>query len=183
VQYDPIEVEIRPSASQLARMRAYLDGNDAPIAVAVRREGSDTVSEGRITGLGPAFEETTNTLPVRATIPNGDRALVPGQFARVTARLGAERALLVPTKALVTDQNARAVYRVGEDGTVEVVAVEAGREHEGRTVVEGELSPGERIVVGNLQSVRPGRRVEPLDEGEDRNGRQASAGGGEEAGR
>jgi RND family efflux transporter MFP subunit len=178
VQYDPIEVEIRPSADQLARMRAYLEANDAPIVVRVRREGSDAVSEGEISGLGPAFEESTNTLQVRATVPNDDRALIPGQFARVTADLGAERETLVPTKALVTEQNQRALYRLGEDDAVEVVRVRAGREHEGRTVVEGGVEPGDRIVVGNLQSVRPGATVKPVEEGD---GRRARAEGGGEA--
>ncbi|MGF1553761.1 MAG: efflux RND transporter periplasmic adaptor subunit [Paracoccaceae bacterium] len=175
VQYDPIEVEIQPSAGELARMRERLEGGGS-IPVEIRREGDDTVFEGRISGLGPAFAVSTNTLPVRATVPNGERLLIPGQYARVGLRLGADTVRLVPTRALVTDQNARALYRVREDDTIEVVPVEAGAEHDGRTAVTGEIEPGDRVAVGNLQSLRPGMAVAPAEAGEgDR--RRASTGG------
>jgi multidrug efflux pump subunit AcrA (membrane-fusion protein) len=135
VEYDPIEVEFRPSASQLADLAAFRERTGQPIPVTVRLE-----------------------------LDNADRALVPGQFARVTAHLGEREALLVPTKGLIANLDQRAVYRIA-DGTVEVVSVRTGDQVDDRTVVSGPLSPGERIVTGNLQSVRPGQPVTVRDDG------------------
>jgi RND family efflux transporter MFP subunit len=178
VAHDPIEVEFRPSAPELAQLRAVLERSGDPIPVTVRLEGDDAAHRGRIFAVGPAFEDDTNTIPVRAELDNSDRALVPGQFARVRADLGERSALLVPTEALVANLDQRAVYRIA-DGTVEAVPVETGEIVGRRTVVTGDLAAGDRVVTGNLQSVRPGRPVSVTDGAA---GAQARARGGGKAG-
>jgi len=161
VEYDPVEVEFRPSAEQLARLRARL-AETGGVAVRVRLDGDPAVYTGEITALGAAFEEATNTIPVRAELANPERRLVPGQFARVTADLGERPVLLVPSAALVTHQDQRALYRLDAEGRVEVVPVTAGRTRGERTAVAGELAAGDRVVAGKLQRVRPGMTVRPL---------------------
>jgi RND family efflux transporter MFP subunit len=165
VEYDPMEVEFRPSAEQLARLRARL-AETGGVAVRVRLDGDPEVYGGEIDALGAAFEDATNTIPVRAELANPERRLVPGQFARVTAALGERPVLLVPSEALVTHQDQRALYRVDAEGRVEVVPVTAGRTQGERTAVAGELAAGDRVVAGKLQRVRPGTTVRPLGDGQ-----------------
>lgn len=177
VEYDPVEVEFRPSAPQLAEMSDWLERSGDAISVSVALESGETAGEGEIAALGPAFERTTNTIAVRAELPNPDSDLVPGQFVRVTARLGAREALTVPSEALVVNQDRRAVYRISGDGTAEIVPVETGAEADGRTVVRGALAAGERIATGRLQALRPGIAVEPVEPAGD----GPAAGGGRAA--
>lgn len=167
VAYDPLEAEFRPSAGQLVELRARM-AEAGSVTVRVRLDGDPEVYTGQVTALAAAFDGTTNTIAVRAELANPERRLIPDQFARVTAELGERAALLVPTEALVTHQNERAVYRLSDEGRVEVVPVTAGRERGERTVVAGELEAGDSIVVGKLQTVRPGMKVRPLgtDEGQ-----------------
>ena len=165
VEYDPMEVEFRPGAEQLARLRTRL-AETGGVAVRVRLDGDPEVYGGEISALGAAFEDATNTIPVRAELANLERRLVPGQFARVTAALGERPVLLVPSEALVTHQDQRALYRVDAAGRVEVVPVTAGRTQGERTAVAGELAAGDRVVAGKLQRVRPGTTVRPLDDGQ-----------------
>lgn len=166
VQHDPIEVEFRPSAGELARLRARLAESAEPIRIVVRREDGSRAGVGEISGVGPAFDAATNTIAVRATLPNAGRALVPGQFVRVTAELGARERLAVPTAALIVNQNRRALFRLGPEGKAEVVPVETGPEIDGLTAVRGDLAAGDRIVASNLQAVRPGRPVAPPADGD-----------------
>ena len=93
---------------------------------------------------------------------------------RGCARLGTEAALTVPTTALITAQNERALYRIGEDNRATVVAVKTGREIRGRTVVMGALSAGDRIVTGNLQAVRPDASVKPAESSTSAQGTKAA---------
>jgi RND family efflux transporter MFP subunit len=163
VQVDPIEVEVQPSAGQLADLRSARAARGAPVPIRVRVEGDDKVHEGTIDGIGQEFDPATNTLAVRAVIANPQRTLVPGQFARVSADLGTRAHLTVPTRALVTSQNTRAVFRLTKENRIELITVETGPEHDGRTAVEGALARGDRVAVGKLQSLRPGQSVQPAD--------------------
>lgn len=162
IQYDPIAVEFRPSAAELAAIDAATAATDAPLPLRLELEGRDEPVTGELLGRDAAFEVTTNTVRMRGEVANADHALVPGQFARVTLQLGERRELTVPTEALITDQTRRAVYRVSEDNRAEVVPVETGATVDGRVAVAGALRPDDRIIVGNLQAVRPDAPVQPM---------------------
>jgi len=165
VEYDPIEVEFRPSAEQLAQLQSALDERGT-VPVEVRLDGDPETHSGEISGLGAAFDGDTNTIPVRAALANADRKLVPGQFAAVTTALGERPALLVPTRALVANQDQRALYRIDGEGRVEIVPVTTGLKRDERTAVEGDLVAGDHIAVGKLQMLRPGMKVRAIDGGE-----------------
>jgi RND family efflux transporter MFP subunit len=177
VQYDPLEVEIRPSAPQLARMRRVLDAGEGPIGLEVRLEDGTRAGAAELAGIAPAFERDTNTIAVRARMANPDRALVPGRFVRVEARLGAARALTVPAEALIVSQAERAVLRIGPEGRVEAVPVETGDTVDGRTVVAGPIAAGDRVAVDRLQAIRPGMTVAPEPAGDAPAGPEDGAGG------
>lgn len=104
----------------------------------------------------------TGTLRVRGVFPNADGALSPGYFARVKVPVSApHNAVLVSDRALDSDQGQKILYVVGQDKVVGVRPVRVGALHDGlREIVEG-LKPGERVIVGGLQLVRPGATVEP----------------------
>ena len=105
----------------------------------------------------------TGTILLRAVLPNPDRVLTPGLFARVRAPIGKPRQrLLVPELALQTDQRGRSVLVVRADHTVEqrVVVPGAGQEG-GLIVIESGLTADDWVVVNGLQRARPGSKVEP----------------------
>ena len=72
-----------------------------------------------------------------------------------------EDALLVPERALGTDQAGRYLLVVGKDNVVEYRAVKVGTEVGDLRVVEGKIGPDDRVVVDGLQRARPGLKVEP----------------------
>jgi len=107
----------------------------------------------------------TGTIRARAVVPNPDRVLTPGLFARVQLAAGAQRsALLVDDKAVLTDQDRKYVYVVGDDGTAQRRDIEPGRIVDGLRVVDRGLSPHDRVIVHGVQKVfMPGMPVQAVE--------------------
>jgi membrane fusion protein, multidrug efflux system len=104
----------------------------------------------------------SGTVRVRAVFDNKDGMLMPGQFARV--RMGQSKttpALLINERAVGTDQNKKFVMVVGPDNKVGYREVSLGGSANGLRIVTSGLNPGERIVVGGLQRIRPGSLIDP----------------------
>jgi multidrug efflux system membrane fusion protein len=65
----------------------------------------------------------------------------------------ASRALLVDDKAVLTDQDRKYVYVVGEDGRARRKDIQLGRRVEGLRMVQSGLSPGDKVIVHGVQKV------------------------------
>ncbi len=111
----------------------------------------------------------TGTLRVRAEILNPRIPLTPlymlspGQFVRVRMPIGPPRdAILVPEKALGSDQGQKFVYVVKDDNTVERRNVRVGQQYgQSRVVEDGMLKLTDRVIVDGLLRVRAGVEVNP----------------------
>ncbi len=135
------------------------------------------------------IDPTTGTLQVRGVINNplpqqGPRTFAPGMFLRVRLPIGKEHpALLAPQAAIGTDQGQKYVLVVNADNTVEYRPINVGEVQAGGMQVvipqqivrdekggvrlaqadekgEDSLTENDRIIVGGLQRVRPGMKVE-----------------------
>lgn len=107
----------------------------------------------------------TGTILLRGELPNPDRLLVPGLFARVRVPVGGPRPrLLVPEVALSADQRGPYLLVVGPDDRVARRAVRPGASLEGRAVIEEGLASDDWVIVNGLQRARPGTKVEPVRE-------------------
>lgn len=110
------------------------------------------------TGVDPG----TGTIRVRGVFPNPDGVIVPGLFVRVRVPIGRQKdALLVPERALGTDQSGNYLLVVGKEDLVEYRAVKAGAQVEEMRVVTGHIGPEDRVVVDGLMRARPKMKVTP----------------------
>ena len=71
----------------------------------------------------------------------------------------ARDAVLVPERAIGTDQTKKFVYVVGADGRPQFREVRLGALIDGMRVVQGGVKAGENVVVDGLQRVMPGMPV------------------------
>jgi multidrug efflux system membrane fusion protein len=119
--------------------------------------------EGQLEFVDNQLDSRTGSVRMRALLPNRDRSLAPGLFARVQLGAGdaTTRAVLVSDRAVSTDQSRKFVYVIGADNKAEYRAVTLGPLVDGLRIVREGLRPGERIVVNGLQRVRPGAPVAP----------------------
>jgi multidrug efflux system membrane fusion protein len=106
-------------------------------------------------------DPTTGTIKLKATFQNASGALWPGQFVRVTLKLGElPGATLVPNQAVQSGQDGTFVYVVKADSRVDVRPVTAGQRVGEETVIEKGVQPGETVVTEGTLRLVPGARVQ-----------------------
>ncbi|MDB6025345.1 MAG: mexE [Verrucomicrobiales bacterium] len=102
-------------------------------------------------------DPNTGTMRARGVFPNEDHSLSPGFFARLRIPgSGKYPALLLPDRALGSDQAQKFVYVVNAEKKVEFRSVKIGPIIDGLRVVKEGLKPGESVIVEGLTRVRPG---------------------------
>jgi RND family efflux transporter MFP subunit len=118
--------------------------------------------EGVIDFVDNRVDAETGTLRLRGVVSNSERLLSPGLFVRVRVQVGRPySALLVPERALGSDQGQKFLYVVSDSDEATQRQVKVGSLHDGLRVVTQGLEPGEKIIVSGLQRVRSGMRVDP----------------------
>ncbi len=119
--------------------------------------------EGEVDFVDNALDPATGTIRARAIVPNPDGLFTPGLFARVRL-LGESKkdALLINEQAVLTDQDRRYVYVVGDKNSAERRDVKLGPRVEGLLVVESGLKPGDRVIINGMRKIFfPGQPVNP----------------------
>jgi len=135
----------------------------APLAIGLETE-TGYPHAGVINFRDNRVESETGTVLVRGTLPNPDRKLVPGLFARIQVPVGRPKPrLLVPETSLAADQRGRYVLVVDTDDTVEQrpVQIEMNLEHRGFVPIREGLTATDQVIVSGLQRARPGTKVTP----------------------
>lgn len=121
----------------------------------------DFPHRGLIDFASAAVNASTGTARLRAVFENADHALSSGLFVRIQIPVSKPyEALLIPERALSTDQNVKFVYVVGDDGVANRRVVELGRREGDLRVITSGLAKGDRVITKGMQRVKPGQKVE-----------------------
>ena len=146
------------------RLRVAVPERDAQAVrvnqeVQVTVEGDTTSYAGRVVRLSPAIDEASRTLMVEAEVPNPSGLLRPGSFANASiVSSDSDRAVIVPTSALVTFAGVDKVLSV-KDGKVVEKRVTVGRRNAERIEIVSGLVAGDPVIAkpGNLVEGTPVR--------------------------
>lgn len=176
VSQDPMYVIFSvPVRTALAlRERMARDGGFDSLKVRVRLpDGRLYEHAGKLNFLNNSVAGSTDTLTMRATIPNpivfqakgatgASRELVDGEFVTVLLE-GAKpvEVLTVPRSALLSDQSGDYVYVVDAQSKAEQQHVKLGQSTPTLAVITNGLKAGQTVIVDGLQRVRPGQPVSP----------------------
>ena len=164
VSQDPMHVYFDVDERTLLRLRRLHRERKAPAPADARMpvllalaDEQGYPHQGVIDFADNRLDPDTGTLRVRAVFPNHDGLLSPGLFVRIRVPIGGPRkALLVPDRAVGTDQGLKFVYVVDGQDKVEYRHVTVGPlQEDGLRVIETGVRPAERVIVGGLQRVRP----------------------------
>ena len=116
--------------------------------------------QGELTFINNTVDETTGTILLKATFPNENSVLWPGQFVNVTLTLSdLTNIVVVPSQAVQTGQNGEYIYVVKSDRTVEERPVTIGITYQDETVVQSGLKAGETVVTDGQLRLTPGAKV------------------------
>ena len=116
---------------------------------------------GKIDFVTPNIDTTTGTIKVRATFPNANKQIRPGQFLRLVVEgLTSPNAFNVPQAAVMQGANGSYVYRVNAENKVETVNVRTGlMTQDNNWIIEEGLNAGDKIITKGLVKVRPDMEV------------------------
>jgi RND family efflux transporter MFP subunit len=128
----------------------------------VLSDGSTFPYEGSFLLADRQVDANTGTIRVVGSFPNPNNLLRPGQFGRVLAEMGTQKAaLLVPQRAVTELQGSYQLAVVGPDNKVTMRPVKVGPNIGKLLIIQDGLKPQERVVVEGLQKVKDGTLVTP----------------------
>ena len=170
LQLDPIYVVANLSEQDLLKVRAnlgqrrlsYAELVNIPVEVGIEN-GTNYPYRGTIQYVAPGIDPQTGTLLVRGILRNPNRTLLPGFFVRIRLPKGKviSEALLVPDRAVQTDQGGRYLLIVNGDDVIEQRYVKLGELSGEFRVISSGLNADDRVVVGDLWRAAPGLKVTP----------------------
>jgi RND family efflux transporter MFP subunit len=121
--------------------------------------------KGYIESFDNRVDANTGSIMLRSVFANDDGRIVPGLFARIRVPLSDRHpAMLVPERAVGTDQAQKYVLTLTSSNTVAYHSVQLGPSVGGNRIVRSGLSTGDKIIVNGMERIRPGMPVIPQEE-------------------
>lgn len=154
-QITPVKLMINVSESLFKEVKK---GMDVSLKLDVY---GDEVFHGKVSLVYPTIDPTTRTFPVEITIPNGDRRVRPGMFARVTMSFGTADRVVAPDRSIIKQAGSgdRYIY-VYKDGRVSYNKVELGRRMGDEYEIVSGVEDGDRVVVTGQNRLNNGMEVD-----------------------
>lgn len=156
-QITPVDVEFAVPESQLAELH---NAKKIPVT-AMPQGGGAPIATGVLSFVDNAIDQQTGTITLKATFPNTNRALWPGQFVNVSAVLSQHpNSVVVPAQAVQTGQKGQYVYVVKSDNGVEMRPVRVGQSVDQFSVIDKGVAAGETVVTDGQLRLTPKSKVE-----------------------
>jgi multidrug efflux system membrane fusion protein len=158
-QLDPVAVFFTLPEEELPRVSKELAKRKLTVE-AYARDGTTKLGEGEVLLVDNQINQQTATIRLKATLRNPDRQLWPNQFVKARMLLRTqERALVIPSEAIVRGPKGSIVYVIGKDDTVKPRPVEIDAVEGDITIVRSGLEAGERVVTEGQNQLKPGAKV------------------------
>ncbi len=139
--------------------------------------------EGELTFIDNTVNTQTGMILLKATFPNKDRFLWPGQYVNVAMTLTVEKGkTVVPTTAVQLSQAGKYAFVVKQDNTAEYRTVVTERTRGDETIVAKGISPGETVVTDGHLKLKNGFPTEIRESLSTGHNKPAAGGGASGAG-
>lgn len=158
-EIQPVKISLALPQSDLPRIQAQLTRpGGLTIAMNMRDQGGEDIKV-PVNFVSNAVAGTTGTIELRASYPNTDMKLVPGQLVDATVMLSQiPNALVVPREAVNTGPDGLFVYVV-KDGVADQRPVTLQFDDGVNDAVDGNLKAGEQVITDGQLRVLPGAKV------------------------
>ena len=166
-QVDPIWVDFTLSENDMLGLRTDRDKgflklppNDAYVVEVIQADGALFPQKGKITFANASYNPQTGTFLLRASLPNPETRLRPGQFVRVRVS-GAERlnAILVPQAAVLQGAKGHFVVLVDKESKAQIRPVQVGPWYGDDWFITGGLQAGDVVATDGVARLTPGAAV------------------------
>ncbi len=152
---EPVRVAVTLPQQLLPILKERMREGGTKLLITVPGEHGATLT-GAVDFVGDAVDPLSGTIAVRATVPNTDHSLVPGQFVTASLVLETLRGVIsVPFEAINTGQHGAYVYIVDKDKKAQVRNVEVLYADGKLAALGGEIEPGDTVVVDGQLRLAP----------------------------
>jgi multidrug efflux system membrane fusion protein len=159
-QITPIYVSFSVPEQELANIQKFKASGELHVSALSSQSGARQAA-GALTFIDNKVNTATGTILLKASFPNHDHSLWPGQFVDVVLTLTTEKnRTVVPQQAVQTGQQGQFVFVIKEDKTAEVRQVTVARTYENWAIIEKGVQPGEQVVIDGQLRLAPGVKVE-----------------------
>ena len=134
---------------------------EEPLTVWVSLPGDTSkTGGGTLTFIDNAVDTATGTILLKATFPNEEHTLWPGQFVNVGLVMGTlTGAVTVPSSAVQLSQKGTYLYVIMPGDTADIRSVVTGAVFDETTVIERGVRAGDIVVVDGMSRLRQGSKV------------------------
>jgi len=170
-QTNPMYLNITQSASELQRLRKQASQNggnakDVPVTV-ILDDGTELGARGKLLFSDVTVDPSTGQVTLRATVPNADNALLPGQYVRVRiAQAQIPNGIVVPQQAVTRGgPQGDTLMVIGADNKPAQRTVKIASQQGSNWIVTEGLKEGERVMVDGFQKLQmlpPGTPVKAV---------------------
>jgi multidrug efflux system membrane fusion protein len=133
---------------------------DGALAVfAYDQENRLRLGEGQLELIDNQIDQTTGSVRLKASFKNDDYKLWPGEFVNAWLRLRIRTGPVVPDSVVQSGPDGPYAFAIRDDNSVEIRPLKVAASHQGRSLIEAGLKPGDRVVVDGQYRIRPGLHV------------------------
>jgi multidrug efflux system membrane fusion protein len=156
----PTTVEFTVPQNSLGKViQRFNSGTKLPVTV-FNSDNSKQIAAGSLYAISNQMATSTGTVTLRAQFANDDEALFPNEFVNVNLLVDTlQKAVLVPTPAVLSGAPGDYVYLVNADQTVSVHKVTPGPSDGTNTVILSGLAAGQIVVTDGMDRLSDGAKI------------------------
>ncbi len=140
------------------------NGNKPLEVVAVDRDNAGQIGKGELAVIDNQIDQTTGTIKLKATFPNDDLRMWPGQFVNARLLLTTRKdGLVVPASVIQRGPQGSFAFVIKPDQSVEARPVKIAQIEDNVALVDDGLQAGERVVVDGQYKLQEGSHVQTAD--------------------
>jgi multidrug efflux system membrane fusion protein len=159
-QITPVLVTFSLPAVSLPDVRAGQTRGPLTVEAIASGDAGTTVSTGSLTFIDNMVDPTTAAIKLKATLPNRDRKLWPGEFVQVRLRVAENpHAIVVPMSAVQSGPQGQYTYVIGANRSATLRPIKVARNDGDRVIIASGLQTGEEVVTDGQLRLTPGARV------------------------
>jgi len=137
-----------------------LIGSGTKLSVLAFGDGPAPLDTGTLAVVDNEIDSATGTIKAKASFPNTQLALWPGQFINVRLLVQTRKnGIVVPASVVQRGPQGAYAFVIGENSTVKAVPVEVAQIDSGYALIDGGLTVGQRVVVDGQYKLEDGSKV------------------------
>jgi len=165
-QLRPISVVFTLPEQTLGQIQDRLLAGEVLSTFALNQDNRTTLGEGKLAVIDNQIDTTTGTIRLKATFPNENSRLWPGQFVNVRLLLETRKGgIVVPASVVQRGPDGAFAFVLSNDVAL-VRPIKVAQIDQNQALIEAGLAPGERVVVDGQYKLQAGSKVK-LSDGSD----------------